>query len=334
MSIIKRFAPIHNETFFSWLHRQSIFYEEFKYPLYLLLDDFERCRRLESFDRDFDFDSLFARGAFNHLSLTRNECTSIFGSPIWLLPEHHRRGFCWDCLQGHVEKVSYPCHLMTWCGVSGTHCGIHFSLLRQHPRSDGSTLNTGLGAFVYFCANKSKYEGDELHQFFSDPLIAKYCLRMANHVENAEKYAGVENVLYLKTYRLLMGVFLIPSYGIVSTILHRRREEPHTANIWQALAYAPMCASITDRALALLLVGIAMCKFSKSESSEILNYLASSRYLDIRFNDVRTLGASCNVFTHESGDVIARALNFSCASLPDTSLQEFLAGFSGRLKRR
>lgn len=332
--MVNDFAPVLDETLFSWLHRQSIFFEGFKYPLYLLLEDFERYRRLESFDRDFDFDSSFATEALRHLSLNRSHCESIFGSSKWLLPEHYRQAFCWECLQEHVKKTRYPCHLKAWCRVLGTHCEVHYSLLRQHPRSDRLTLNTALGAFVYFCDNKSKFGLDELHYYFSDPLIASYCIRMSSYVESLEGNAGAESVSYIKLYKLLMGVVLTPSYGIISTILHRRRETPRSSNVWQALTYAPVCASVIDRALAMLLVGIAMRKFTESESSEILKFLSGSKYLDVRFDDLKSLGTACNVFTHETGEVIARALNYSCLSLPNAPLSEFLAGFLSRLKRR
>ena len=334
MSHIKRIAPVEDETFFSWLHRQSIFNKSFRYPLYMLLDDFERCSRVESFDRDFDFESAFAEGASNHLSLAYDERATLFGTSAWLLPEYNRRAFCWECLQEHVATVHYPCHLISWCNVVRTHCSTHHLLFREHPRSDRLSLNLGLGAFVYFCANKKEYDRDDLHRFFSSGPIADYCLRIASSIERAKQGHDIKEYFYWSTHKLLMQVMLISPYGIISTILHRRRETHRTSNIWQALAYAPMVASGVDRALALLLVGIAMRHFTESESAEIIDALRCSQYLDIRFHDRKTLGSACNVFTNENGDAIARALAHSSIELVDAPLDDFLAGFMRGLRRR
>ena len=334
MSPIKSIAPIMDETFFSWLHRQSVFSESFRFPLYMLLDDFERCSRVEAFDRDFDFGSAFAAKASSHLSLSHNECVTLFGTSAWLLPEYNRRAFCWECLQEHVEKVHYPCHLISWCNVVRTHCSIHNSLLREHPRSDRLSLNFGLGAFVYFCANKNRYDHDDLHKLFSFKPIADYCLRIARCIETAKQSQGTENYSYWSTYKILMQVMLVPSYGIISTILHRRRETHRTSNIWQALAFAPIAASGVDRALALLLVGIAVRHFTESEGAEIIDALRCSQYLDIRFHDRGTLGSACNVFTYENGNVIAQALTHSSIELAGAPLDDFLTGFMRGLRRR
>ncbi|MBU6958933.1 hypothetical protein KRR23_14430 [Pseudomonas sp. CVAP len=334
MSLIERFAPVPDETFFSWLHRQSVFSEAFRYPLYMLLDDFERCSRVDSFDRDFDFGSAFAAGALHHLSLTSNQCETLFGASIWLLPQYNRRAFCWECLQEHVATVHYPCHLISWCSVVRTHCSTHSFMLREHPRSDRLSLNLGLGAFAYFCANKSKYDRDELHELFSSKAIADYCLRMASCIEMVKQSKDAKCSSYWRTCKILMQIMLIPSYGIISTILHRKREMHRTSNIWQALAYAPIGASSIDRALALLLVGIATRYFTESECVEIINTLGCSQYLDIRFYDRKTLGSACNVFTHENGKAIAQALTYSSFKLVDAPLEEFLAGFMRGLGRR
>lgn len=323
-----------NETFFSWLHRQSIFNEAFDYPLYLLLDDFERYSRLESFDRDFDFTSRFAKESLSRLSLSFDECSASFGSFEWLLPQYNRRAFCWECLQEHVEKVRYPCYLMSWCSVVRTHCNTHFSLLREYPRVDRVSLNPALGAFVYFCENKDQYDRDELHRFFSSTPIANYCLRMAAHMEMDNQPSKAECSPRWGMHKILLQIMLFPAYGVVNTILQRNRTVPRTSNVWQALAYAPICASSIDRALALLLVGIATRFFRDSEISEIISILERSQYLDVRFYDQQTLGSACSVFTYETTSVISQALHHACQNRPSAAVEKFLAGFMDRPRRR
>lgn len=334
MALSEHFPSIPNETFFSWLHRQSIFSEAFRYPLYMLLDDFERCSRLGPFDRDFDFGSAFAKVALNRLSLHHDDCAALFGTSTWLLPQYNRRAFCWECLQEQIRTVYYPCYLMSWCSVMRTHCSVHSSLLREHLRSDRLSLNLGLGAFMDFCANKGQYERDELHKLFSSKPIAGYCLRMASQMEIEKLAHKADSVSTRKIYKLLMQIMLFPSYGIINTILQRKRQVQRTSNVWQSLAYAPICSSNIDRALALLLVGIASRFFSRSEAFEIIDILAGSRYLDVRFHDQKTLGSACNVFDYDTANQIFRAIDCLCLGRTGANIEEFLAGFMGRSRRR
>lgn len=333
MALSEHFPSIPDETFFSWLHRQSIFSEAFQYPLYMLLDDFERCSRSESFDRDFDFGSAFAKVALSRLSLHVDDCTALFWTSAWLLPQYNRQAFCWECLREHIRTVYYPCYLISWCNVVRTHCSIHSSLLREHPRSDRLSLNLGLGAFMDYCANKGQYERDELHKIFSSKPIAGYCLRMASQMEIESHEHNVQNLSTRKTYKLLMQIMLFPSYGIINTILKRKRQVQRTSNIWQSLAYAPICSSTTDRALALLLVGIASRFFNSSEVFEIINILVGSQYLDVRFHDQKTLGSACNVFDYETANEISMAIDCLCLDKTGANIEGFLAGFMDRSKR-
>lgn len=187
---------------------------------------------------------------------------------------------------------------------------------------------------MYFCANKKKYDCDDLHELFSSKPIADYCLRMASCIEMEKQSKDTKRYSHWRTCKTLMQVMLIPSYGIISTVLHRKRETHRTSNIWQALAYAPIAASGIDRALALLFVGIAVRYFTESEAADIIDALRRSEYLDIRFHDRKTLGSACNVFTYESGNAIARVLTYSSFELVGAPLKDFLAGFMRGLERR
>lgn len=300
----------------------------------MLLDDFERYSRLGSFDRDFDFGSAFAKVALSRLSLRVDDCRALFGTSEWLLPQNNRRAFCWECLQENVRTVYYPCCLMSWCNVVRTHCTVHSLLLREHPRSDRLTLNLGLGAFMDFCANKGQYERDELHKLFSSKPIAGYCLRMASHMEAEKQEHKAKGAAIWKTYKLLMQIMLFPSYGIITTILRRKRQVYRTSNVWQSLAYAPISSSSTDRAIAILLVGIATRYFNHSEVFEIINILGGSQYLDVRFHDQETLGSACNVFDYETAIEIVRAIDCLCLGKTGASIEGFLAGFMVRSSRR
>lgn len=300
----------------------------------MLLDDFERCSHSGAFDRDFDFGSAFAKVALSRLSLRADDCTALFGTSAWLLPQFNRRVFCWECLQEHVRTVHYPCYLISWCNVVQTHCSVHSSLLREHPRSDRLSLNLGLGAFMDFCANKGQYERDELHKLFSSKPIAGYCLRMASQMETEKQEHKAKGLSTWKIYKLLMQIMLFPSYGIITTILHRKRQVYRTSNVWQSLVYAPISSSSTDRALAILLVGIATRYFNRAEVLEIISILCGSQYLDVRFHDQKTLGSACNVFDYETAIEIVRAIDCLCLGKTGASIEGFLAGFMVRSSRR
>jgi hypothetical protein len=185
-----------------------------------------------------------------------------------------------------------------------------------------------------FCANKEQYERDELHTLFSSMPIAGYCLRMADHMEMERQQSDAKCLSYWKLYRLLMQIMLLPSYGVISTVLKRKRRVQNTSNIWQALAYAPICASSINRALALLLVGVALRYFRDSEAFEILNILSGSQYLDVRFHDQQTLGSACNVFGYETAVAISQAIDYSCLGLSGAYTKDFLKGFMVRIRRR
>lgn len=333
MSVLEEFPPIHGETFFSWLHRQSVFNKHHRYPLYMLLEDYERFSHALAFDRDFDISAPFVRNALEQLRMSCSDLGGIFNAgSTWLMPEHFRRAFCWECLQEHVVSHGYPGHMSSWCSVSQTHCSRHGSLLRECRRSNQVSLNFGLNAFVSYCANAELYETDALHKLFSSKLLSDLCQLVADIILKKESESGgggSGHVGYSShVYRTLMGIMLRPSGGIINTILKRRRVAPYSLNVWQSLSSAPLCSSVLDRAIALLLVGMATGDIAGDDREAMLSLLSSSPFLDIRFYDPSTLGASCNTFSRDAAKTVIELLDGFCSALNSPSLELFLSGFS------
>ncbi|MNE64202.1 hypothetical protein D3C80_1596030 [compost metagenome] len=103
---------------------------------------------------------------------------------------------------------------------------------------------------------------------------------------------------------------------------------PYSLNVWQSLSSAPLCSSVLDRAIALLLVGMATGDIAGDDREAMLSLLSSSPFLDITFYDPSTLGASCNTFSRDAAKIVIELLEGCLSALNSPSLELFLSGFS------
>jgi hypothetical protein len=325
------YPAIREETFFSWLYRQSIFYESGNYPLFLLTTEYWACRHQGAFDRDFDFSSEFFYISCDYLSIIPKDCQAIFSAKsTWVIPEYYRRAFCGDCFCEQIKKYKYPASLTTWAGVGSPYCFEHNKLLLNFPLGNKISLNPALVGFEFYSRRRLHFEGKGVHAFLSQARLVGLAARVVHHLDFMESSVSLDKIRGSRRWqacRRIIQIILYPSYGVINTIWSKKRVVPRVNNLYQALEFGALCADSEDRAIALLLLGMVLDLFSSDELSLIINQLSSFEFFDVRFYDALSFGRCCNVFVGLHFKAMIDSVARFSADFDSPAVSQFVIGF-------
>ncbi|WMY87439.1 hypothetical protein QR297_11545 [Pseudomonas shirazica] len=331
MSVSFNLVP--DETFSSWLYRQSIFDPDSLLSFDQVTECFRRSSQVQLGDLDFDSKTPFVLECCQHLNLSSSLFSQFFAeSGEWRIPRFYRRSFCYVCFCYHIDEYAHPALLKNWSRVFYTVCELHQAPMYDSADRYGYKLDAAIELFKYYHTQGNLLRVNLLRSFQHQDELLGLAARTQSYLSDAEELASYSNCADASALwafcKLLLEILLHARYGLIYQFLGSPHYSDDSKPFRYRLHMGAMTANIIQRRAAVIILGYIMSVYRAEEIEILQQFLALSPIARLRLKDVRDMGRFSNVFSPSQSSVVAAQLQRYVEYLAIPSATDFVAGFT------